>query len=141
MFRPVAIVALIGRSKLVPDFALTIHILHLLATSVYSGAAPRNAMWWFTMLASSGLCVALGMWGCRYRELQPVFFGGGRILGSNARPTAAAAGTSHDDEDDEYERREGVGGGSGDEEMGLTNGRGRVRGREESERGKMQPGR
>ena len=138
MFRPIAIVAFIGRSKLVPDFALTIHFLHLLATSFYSGAAPRNAMWWLTMLASSTLCVALGMWGCRYRELQPVFFGGGRILGSNARPAAAA--TNHSDEDDE-ERRGELDARGDDEEMGLANGRGRLRGREEYEMGKMQAGR
>ena len=101
LYRAVAIVALIARSKLVPDFALTIHFLHLVATTLYSRAAPRHIMWWITMIASSAICVAAGMWGCRYRELQPVFFGGGRILGNNATPAAAAATRSGDDDYDE----------------------------------------
>ncbi|KAL3951828.1 hypothetical protein ACCO45_013545 [Purpureocillium lilacinum] len=94
--RAVAIVVLIARSKLVPDFALTIHFLHLLATTLYTRSLPRHAMWWATILASSALAVAAGTWGCRYRELQPVFFGGGRILGSGggAAPLRAAPQTT-----------------------------------------------
>ncbi|KAK5995510.1 Protein SYS1 [Cladobotryum mycophilum] len=78
----VAIVILIARSKLVPDFALTVHGLHLVFTTLYTHSLPRNSMWWVTMLSSSAIAVGLGMWGCRYRELQPVFFFGGRVLGS-----------------------------------------------------------
>lgn len=140
--RALAIVAIVARSKLVPDFALTIHFLHLIATTLYSHSAPRNAMWWLTMLTSSGVCVAVGMWGCQYRELQPVFFGGGRILGSNAAPTTASsrAGGSPDDDDDD----EGLGNGAvrgGDEEMGLANGKRRKNsgggGEESYEMGKL----
>ncbi|KAM4064573.1 integral membrane protein S linking to the trans golgi network domain-containing protein [Hirsutella rhossiliensis] len=80
----VAIVVLVARSKLVPDFALTVHFLHLVLTTLYSRVLPRNYMWWIAMLASAAVAVSFGMWGCRYRELQPVFFGGGRILGSRA---------------------------------------------------------
>lgn len=90
-------------------------------------------MWWVAMLSSSAICVAAGMWGCRYRELQPVFFGGGRILGSNATPSAAAAGRGPDDDDDDDDGHEGP----VDEEMGLAQGRGKQRGREEYEMGKM----
>ncbi|KJZ77296.1 hypothetical protein HIM_03617 [Hirsutella minnesotensis 3608] len=86
----VAIVVLVARSKLVPDFAITIHFLHLIFTSLYSRAIPRNYMWWIAMFGSSAVAVSLGMWGCQYRELQPVFFGGGRILGS--RGAAAERG-------------------------------------------------
>lgn len=89
-------VILVARSKLVPDFALTIHFLHLLFTCLYTRSLPRHSMWWFTMLASSATAVGLGMWGCRYRELQPVFFLGGRILGSGtsgpAKNTARSMG-------------------------------------------------
>lgn len=90
--RAVAIVVLVARSKLVPDFALTVHALHLVLTTLYSRVLPRNYMWWIAMLGSAALAVSLGMWGCRYRELQPVFFGGGGILGS--RPPAAERGES-----------------------------------------------
>lgn len=91
----VAMVALVARSKLVPDFALTVHFLHLVIATLYTGRLPRHAMWWFTMLASAALSVGLGIWGCRYRELQPVFFGGRRILAAtgpeSATPAAPAA--------------------------------------------------
>ena len=66
------------RSKLVPDFALTTHAIHLVVCTFYTGALPRNAMWWGSMGVSSALAIALGMWGCRYRELQPISFGGRR---------------------------------------------------------------
>ncbi|KOS18225.1 Protein SYS1 [Escovopsis weberi] len=87
----VAIVALVARSKLVPDFALTIHALHLLLTSLYARSLPHNSMWWLTMLASAALAAGLGIWGCRYRELQPVFFFGGRILGSGSGSATASS--------------------------------------------------
>lgn len=93
-------VVLVARSKLVPDFALTIHLLHLLFTCLYTRSLPRHSMWWFAMLASSATAVGLGMWGCRYRELQPVFFLGGRILGSGTSgPTNSnrSAGARGDD--------------------------------------------
>ncbi|KPM38447.1 hypothetical protein AK830_g8115 [Neonectria ditissima] len=119
----VAIVVLISRSKFVPDFGLTIHFLHLVITSLYTGRIPRHAMWWATMTASSALAVGLGVWGCRYRELQPVFFGGRRILGAapaNSAATDPAGGESpHPGEEQ-----------PGDEEMGFSRGRGRGRGRD-----------
>lgn len=76
----IAIVALIARSKLVPDFAITVHFVHLIIASLYSGHIPRHGGWWFTMIASAAISVSLGIWGCQYRELQPVFFGGRPIL-------------------------------------------------------------
>lgn len=61
------------------------------------------------MAISSGLSVALGIWGCRYRELKPITFGGGTAVGNN--PSVAA------DVD-------------GDEESGFGRGRDRGRGRD-----------
>lgn len=54
-------------------------------------------MWWLCAAASSALCVALGMWGCQWRELQPVFFGGGRILGNNAPPPGTTQGRDEEE--------------------------------------------
>ncbi|KAG6005372.1 hypothetical protein E4U21_000223 [Claviceps maximensis] len=85
LFMAVAIVILVARSKLVPDFALTIHALHLVFTTLYTHSLPAHSMWWLTMAGSAAISVVLSMWGCRHRELQPVFFGGGRILGSGSR--------------------------------------------------------
>jgi hypothetical protein len=73
---------LIARSKLVPDFALTIHFIHLVVTSLYSHGIPNTLYWWFVQAASATLMVSLGMWACQWRELQPMAFGG--------KPTAPA---------------------------------------------------
>lgn len=67
---------LIARSKLVPDFALTIHVLNLLVTTFYTRRIPSRAFWWGLQFASSGLMVFLGMWACQWRELKPIAFGG-----------------------------------------------------------------
>lgn len=76
MCRVIPILLLIARSKLVPDFAITIHIIHLLVTSLYSHAVPTSLYWWLVQGASAGLMVSLGMWACQWRELQPMVFGG-----------------------------------------------------------------
>lgn len=66
-----------------PDFALTIHFIHLVVTSLYSHAIPNTLYWWFVQAASATLMVSLGMWACQWRELQPMAFGG--------KPTPAKA--------------------------------------------------
>lgn len=67
---------LVARSKLVPDFALTIHFLHLIVTSFYSRSLPTYWFWWALQTVSASLMTSLGIWTCRYRELQPIKFGG-----------------------------------------------------------------
>ncbi|KHO02088.1 Integral membrane protein SYS1-related protein [Metarhizium album ARSEF 1941] len=124
--RAVAMVVLIARSKLVPDFALTMHLLHLVFTALYTRSLPRHSMWWMTMMASAAVAVALGVWGCRYRELQPVFFAGGRILGSNSGSAPAAASNSHVAAEEGRARPEH--GDDGDD--GFPRGRGRGRGKD-----------
>ncbi|KAK2034822.1 hypothetical protein LX32DRAFT_578511 [Colletotrichum zoysiae] len=113
----VAIIVLIGRSKLVPDFALTMHGIHLVVVSLYTGRVPRNTMWWGAMVASSGVCVALAIWGSRYRELRPISFGGGGAGNGGATGTGGTDGGAQN------------GGPGGDEEAGIGFSRGRGRGR------------
>lgn len=72
------------------------------------------------MAAASGVAVALATWGCRYRQLQPISFGG------NGASSSGAGGSSEEN---------GVAGESGvgardEEEGGFTRGRGRGRGRD-----------
>jgi hypothetical protein len=64
------------------------------------------------MAVSSALSIALGMWGCRYRELQPIIFGGLGGGTANALPGGEVE-QNHDDG-----------------EQGVTRGRGRGRGRD-----------
>ncbi|KAK4124456.1 hypothetical protein N657DRAFT_644687 [Parathielavia appendiculata] len=114
----VAIVVLIGRSKLVLDFALSLHAIHLVVVTLYSGQLPRHTAWWFSMALASAVAVAMGTWGCRYRQLQPISFGGGG--------TASMAGGSGGENGGDT----GEGGIDGDEEQGFSRGRGRGRGRD-----------
>lgn len=72
----IPILLLIARSKLVPDFALTIHFIHLIVTSLYTHVIPDTLYWWLVQGASAALMVSLGMWACQWRELQPMAFGG-----------------------------------------------------------------
>ena len=58
------------------DFALTIHIIHLLVTSLYTHAVPTSVYWWLVQASSAALMVSLGIWACQWRELKPMAFGG-----------------------------------------------------------------
>lgn len=132
-------VVVVIRSKLVLDFALTTHFLHLLVVSFYSGQVPRNLFWWMTMAVSSAAGVGLGIWGCQYRELRPVFFGGGASGGSSHNNNNT---TTNNNQSTGHNANGSVGriGGSGsaaadgipqgDEEQGFSRGRGRGRGRD-----------
>lgn len=90
--RSLLLLVLISRSKLVPDFALTLHFMHLIATSLYSRSVPRNWLWWALQVASASLMISLGIWSCRWRELKPINFGGGVAAGGGEGKSEAAAG-------------------------------------------------
>ncbi|KAI1339883.1 integral membrane protein S linking to the trans Golgi network-domain-containing protein [Xylariaceae sp. FL0016] len=115
----VALVTMICRSKLVLDFAFTLHFLHLLVVIAWTHSVPRNMAWWVTMFTSGVVTVAGGTYGCQWRELRPITFGG---HGNNANNTGSAAPST---------LGEGAASGEhGDEEMGFGRGRGRGRGRD-----------
>jgi len=110
----IGLLLLISRSKLIPDFALTIHFLHLIITSLYSRSIPRNWLWWALQVTSAGMMTSLGVWSCQWRELRPIAFGG-----------SATAQTAHGESATAASASEG-----GDEEQGYGRGRGRGRGRD-----------
>jgi protein SYS1 len=116
----VALVVLISRSKLVLDFSLTLHFLHLIIVFLYTGYIPRNAAWWVTMLASGAITVAGGTYGCRWRELRPITFGGGGRSTGNGENSNGSLERGLDSGD------------PGDEEMGFSRGRGRGRDRDDA---------
>lgn len=107
----VAMVVLVARSKLVLDFAVSLHAIHLAVVTLYSGRLPRSLSWWTCMAVSSVVAVTLGTWGCRRRELKPISFGG--MLADDGNGEASAHG--HHDGPSTY----------GDEEQALSRGRGR----------------
>lgn len=125
-------VLIVIRSKLVLDFALTTHFLHLLIVSLVSGQLPRHFFWYVTMAVSSAVGVALGIWGCQYRELRPVFFGGqqGGGGGGSGGAHATANGSTGAGANGEGSSGAADGLSAGDEEQGFSRGRGRGRGRD-----------
>ncbi|KAI0475512.1 integral membrane protein S linking to the trans Golgi network-domain-containing protein [Xylariaceae sp. FL0804] len=126
----VALVALVSRSKLVLDFALTLHFIHLAVVFLYTGFLPRHAAWWATMAVSSALTVAGGTYGCRWRELRPISFGGGGAR-SGAGSAEGGGGISNSAQGGTVANNGAAAGGDqGDEEMGFSRGRGRGRGRD-----------
>lgn len=74
----IPLLLLIARSKLIPDFALTIHFIHLITTSLYTKALPSHWFWWALQLCSAALMTSLGVWSCQWRELRPISFGGSK---------------------------------------------------------------
>ncbi|KAK4653732.1 hypothetical protein QC762_509610 [Podospora pseudocomata] len=122
-----AIVVLIGRSKLVTDFALSLHFIHLVVVTFYTGELPKHMAWWVSMACASVLGVVLGTWGCRYRELKPISFGGNGAGNNNGH----ARGQSQPGElRNSNEHVRGAGDGEEDLEQGFSRGRGRGRGRD-----------
>ncbi|GES58318.1 protein sys1 [Aspergillus terreus] len=108
------------RSKLIPDFALTLHFLHLIITSFYTHAIPSNWLWWGLQCASAAVMTFLGVWACQWRELRPISFG--RIAG-----TGSTAGSSQPPADEGQSSRgrgraRDLGASSGEYELGEMKG-------------------
>ncbi|KAI9814297.1 MAG: hypothetical protein M1832_005937 [Thelocarpon impressellum] len=114
-FGSIFVLLIVARSKLVLDFALTLHALHLVATTLYSRALPASKLWWALQAASAAVMVGLGTWGCRWRELRPVSFGGGAAASQAESAETPGGGTGEGEEDIER----------GGFERGLRRGRGR----------------
>ncbi|KAI0165208.1 integral membrane protein S linking to the trans Golgi network-domain-containing protein [Hypoxylon sp. FL1284] len=119
----VSLVTLIGRSKLVLDFALTLHAVHLVVVTLYTGLVPRNVAWWLTMALSSAVTVSGGTYGCQWRELRPISFGGNGGATTNTAP-------AQQQQQQQQQQQHGNVAAPADEEMGYSRGRGRGRGRD-----------
>jgi len=99
----------IHRSKLVLDFALTVHFIHLIITSLYSHSIPQNLLWWVLQIVSAAGMTIGGTAACQWLELRPMSFGGSGTQTATAGEVAPV---------------------EGDEEQGFGRGRGRGRGRD-----------
>lgn len=122
-------VVVVGRSKLVLDFALTMHLVHLIVVYLYSGGLPENLAWWVAMGISAAAATVLGMWGCQWRELRPIAFGGhggGGGVGNGAPATNGSTSTSGGALEAGILSNQG----EDDVEQGYSRGRGRGRGRD-----------
>jgi len=103
----------IARSKLVPDFALTIHLINLIVTSLYTKALPTQLFWWGLQAASALLMTSLGVWACQWRELKPMSFGG------KGKARAELDGVATGPVDEEAGFTHGIGNGAGRDGGGV----------------------
>ncbi|KAL0633039.1 hypothetical protein Q9L58_008049 [Maublancomyces gigas] len=95
VFMVVAQVLVHARSKLVLDFSLTLHFLHLVIISLYDHEIPWSWLWWGLQATSTTLMVSVGTWACRWRELRPIPFGGNgpaRGVGEGSSSNTRGAG-------------------------------------------------
>ncbi|KAL1854246.1 hypothetical protein Plec18170_005010 [Paecilomyces lecythidis] len=108
----------VTRSKLIPDFALTIHFIHLVVVSLYTHSLPSNWLWWGLQFGSAALMTFLGIWACQWRELKPISFGG---LGGSTGNTNQQSSSQNGQQNGSAE--------SGDDSQlaGFSRGRGRGR--------------
>lgn len=109
--RVILLLLLVARSKLVPDFALTLHAIHLIVVSLYSRALPRNTLWWGLNALSAVMMTVGGVWSCRWRELRPISFGTGKGGGGGDRGEYEMVG--REEEEGRVDRGEGSAGGRG----------------------------
>jgi len=118
---------IVSRSKLVPDFTLTTHSIHVVIVALYTRSVPTNLLWWSLQFASSALMTFIGIWACQYRELKPISFGG--LVGSSS---AANTTDSNSQPGDPSSQDPQVGDANKEPESGhqfLSSSRGRGRGR------------
>ncbi|RKP10748.1 integral membrane protein S linking to the trans Golgi network-domain-containing protein, partial [Thamnocephalis sphaerospora] len=63
---------IVERARLCLDYVVTLHFLHLIFTSYYSGHLPTTVFWWALNLASCCAMSIGGEWVCMRREMEPI---------------------------------------------------------------------
>ncbi|KAI9827106.1 MAG: hypothetical protein M1826_006470 [Phylliscum demangeonii] len=107
----ILLLLLVSRSKLVLDFALTMHGIHLVAVLAYTRSVPTHLLWWALQAASVAIMASLGVWACRWRELRPINFGGDG--GRAPAPAVGSGPITMADLEEDGGRSTGGGGGDG----------------------------
>ncbi|XP_071958978.1 protein SYS1 homolog [Antedon mediterranea] len=69
---------IVRRSKQCWDFAITVHIIHLLACWVYNIRFPSTMTWWLTNISCAALMTVLGEYLCMRSEMKAIPVSGGR---------------------------------------------------------------
>lgn len=121
----VFLLLIVSRSKLIPDFALTIHFIHLLVVSFWTHSVPEHLLWWGVQLASAAFMTFAGIWACQKRELQPITFG----LDLGSSNTNSHSTSRSRTEDSSAGNATTAQEGNDDPESGLLSGTSRGRGR------------
>ncbi|KAI8818135.1 integral membrane protein S linking to the trans Golgi network-domain-containing protein [Fimicolochytrium jonesii] len=67
---------LVQRAKLCLDFSTTLHFLHLVITSLYTGSLPRSFLWWLTVICTLLIMAMGGEHLCMQKEMEPIAIAG-----------------------------------------------------------------
>lgn len=65
-------VFIVQRAKLILDFAVTLHVFHLVVTSYYSRHIPSTFLWWLLNIFSCAIMTLTAEWACMQREMEPI---------------------------------------------------------------------
>ncbi|KAG5360525.1 Protein SYS1 [Yarrowia sp. B02] len=74
VFTVLAMTVIVGRSKLALDFTVTLHVINIVVSTLYTRALPTNGLWWLIQATSTVLMTILGTWTSQWRELRKTFF-------------------------------------------------------------------
>ncbi|KNC97838.1 uncharacterized protein SPPG_06835 [Spizellomyces punctatus DAOM BR117] len=67
---------IVQRAKLCLDFSCTLHILHIVITTLYSRSLPKSFFWWFCFLCTLVVLSLGGEYLCMQREMEPITLAG-----------------------------------------------------------------
>ena len=63
---------IVCRTKLCLDFIVTVHVVHLFACWVYSGAFPSTLSWWSANFVCAGIMTVCAEYLCMMTELKEI---------------------------------------------------------------------
>ncbi|KAI9008916.1 integral membrane protein S linking to the trans Golgi network-domain-containing protein [Phycomyces nitens] len=66
------LVLIIQRAKLILDFVLTMHGIHLVAVWIYRKQIPTGGVWWALQVIHALIMTLGGEWACMRREMEPI---------------------------------------------------------------------
>jgi len=71
-FTCICILWIVGRARQCLDFAVTLHLVHLLCTYWHSGLLPNTLFWYILNCCSCAIMAIGGEWLCMRWELEPI---------------------------------------------------------------------
>ncbi|KAI7863721.1 integral membrane protein S linking to the trans Golgi network-domain-containing protein, partial [Spinellus fusiger] len=67
------LVLVLQRAKLVLDFVVTMHGLHLVIVFMYRHTLPTSGLWWLLQIIHCLIMTLGGEWACMQQEMKPIF--------------------------------------------------------------------
>jgi hypothetical protein len=95
--RALLLVKVMGRVRLCLDFSVTLHLVHLVLTTMHAQHVPSNLFWWGLNILSCALMTIAGEWLCMRFEMEPIRVGVGRGAGEDGDRLAAVGGAGNAD--------------------------------------------